>query len=393
MRRTASAEFLSGVEVSLAWPSIARSFGATGRFVWRGEAFDVSASAGDLFAVLTGDRSGLKVRLAGAPFKVAFDGHMSNRPALKLEGTRRGRRPLAARGCCAGPGGSRWTAAGFGLFALKAQMLLSGGSFALSQVNIELDGNAADGVLAFSSEPRMTVKGTLAAEQLDLTPYVSTIEVMRTNERDWSRQPIAIEGFADFDLDLRLSAARITIANAKFGRTGVAANLRDGRLTIAIGEAQAFGGVLRGSLLIGTSNAGTDVKSLLQFSDVDLDSCLGDLFGIRKLEGKGDLALALEASGDSVFALTRTLAGTATLVRAARRAGRVQCRATAAAAGAAAALDRRRFPPRPHAVRQARRHAADRAGHRHRRGCARSKAARCGSRSAASPRSRRASST
>ena len=81
------AEFLSGVEVSLAWPSIARSFGATGRFAWRGEKFDISASAGDLFSVLTGDRSGLKVRLAGAPFKVAFDGHMSNRPTLKLEGT------------------------------------------------------------------------------------------------------------------------------------------------------------------------------------------------------------------------------------------------------------------------------------------------------------------
>jgi AsmA protein len=306
------AEFLSGVEASLAWPSISRSFGATGRFAWRGEAFDVSANAGDLFAVLTGDRSGLKVRLAGAPFKVAFDGHMSHRPTLKLEGTVAadgpslrealrwaGRHPL--------PGG------GFGLFALKAQTQLSGGSLALSQVNIELDGNAAEGVLAFSSEPRMTVKGTLAADSLDFSPYVSSIEVMRANERDWSRQPIAIEGLADFDLDLRLSAARITIANAKLGRTGVAANLRDGRLTVAIGEAQAFGGVLRGSLLFSTSSAGADIKSLLQFSDVDLESCLGDLFGIRKLEGKGDLALVLEASGDSVFALTRTLGGTATL--------------------------------------------------------------------------------
>jgi AsmA protein len=306
------AEFLSGVEASLAWPSISRSFGATGRFAWRGEPFDVSANAGDLFAMLTGDRSGLKVRLAGAPFKVAFDGHMSYRPTLKLEGTLAADGPslrdaLRWAGRHPTPGG------GFGLFALKAQTQLSGGSFALSQVNIELDGNAAEGVLAFSSEPRMTVKGTLAADSLDFSPYVSSIEVMRANERDWSRQPIAIEGLADFDLDLRLSAARITIATAKFGRTGVAANLRDGRLTVAIGEAQAFGGVLRGSLLFGASSAGADIKSLLQFSDVDLEACLGDLFGIRKLEGKGDLALALEASGDSVFALTRTLGGTATL--------------------------------------------------------------------------------
>ena len=50
-------------------------------------AFDASANAGDLLAALSGDRSGLKLRLAGAPFKLAFDGHMSQRPSLKVEGT------------------------------------------------------------------------------------------------------------------------------------------------------------------------------------------------------------------------------------------------------------------------------------------------------------------
>jgi AsmA protein len=307
------AEVLSDVEVSLAWPSIARSFGATGRFAWRGEPFDVSASAGDLFSVLSGDRSGLKVRLAGAPFKVAFDGHMSYRPTLKLEGTIAADGP-SLRNALQWAGGRLVPAGGFGLFALKAQTIIAGGTFALSQVNIELDGNAAEGALAFTGEPRMTVKGTLAADSLDLSPYLSAFEVMRSTERDWSRRPIAIDGLSDFDLDLRLSAARVTVATAKLGRTGVTANLRDGRLTVAIGEAQACGGVLRGSLLLAKVNTGADVKSLLQFSDVDLETCLGELFGIRKLEGKGDIAMAFEASGDSMFALTRTLAGTTTLI-------------------------------------------------------------------------------
>lgn len=306
------AEVLSDVEVSLAWPSIARSFGATGRFAWRGEPFDVSASAGDLFSVLSGDRSGLKVRLAGAPFKLAFDGHMSHRPTLKLEGTIAADGP-SLRNALQWAGARPVPAGGFGLFALKAQTIVSGGAFALSSVNIELDGNAAEGVLAFTNEPRMTVKGTLAADSLDLSPYVSAFELMRSSERDWSRRPIAIDGLTDFDLDLRLSAARITVATARLGRTGVTANLRDGRLTVAIGEAQACGGVLRGSLLLAKVNAGADVRSLLQFSDVDLETCLGELFGIRKLEGRGDIAMAFEASGDSVFGLTRTLAGTATL--------------------------------------------------------------------------------
>jgi AsmA protein len=113
---------------------------------------------------------------------------------------------------------------------------------------------------------------------------------------------------------MRLSAARVTVATARLGRTGVAANLRDGRLTVAIGEAQAYGGVIKGALVLSKTHAGADIKSQLQFADVDLESCLGELFGIRKLEGKGHLTLALEATGDSVMALTRTLAGTGSLM-------------------------------------------------------------------------------
>jgi AsmA protein len=305
-------EELSDVELSFAWPSISRSFGATGRFTWRGEAFDASANAADLVAALSGDRSGLKLRLAGAPFKLAFDGSMSQRPSFKMEGT------LAADGKSLREA-LRWASrqplpgAGFGPFALKAQTTLVGGTAVLSGVNIELDGNVAEGVLALATEPRVAVKGTLAAEALDLTPYVSTIEVLRSSERDWSRSQIAVEGLSEFDLDMRLSAGRVTVANARLGRVGVAANLRDGRLTMAIVEAQAYGGVLKGALVLAKGTAGADIKSQLQFAEVDLESCLGELFGIRKLEGKGNLSLSVEATGDSVMALTRTLAGSAEL--------------------------------------------------------------------------------
>lgn len=306
-------EELSGVELSFAWPAISRSFGATGRFTWRGETFDASANAGDLVAALSGERSGLKLRLAGGPFKIAFDGNMSQKPSFKMEGT------LAADGKSLREA-LRWASrqplpgSGFGPFALKAQTTLTGGTIVLSGVNIELDGNVAEGVMAFATEPRVAVKATLAADALDLTPYISTIEVLRSNERNWSRGTIAIDGLADFDLDMRLSAARVTVATARLGRTGVAANLRDGRLTVAIGEAQAYGGVLKGALVLSKTHAGADIKSQLQFADVDLESCLGELFGIRKLEGKGHLTLALEATGDSVMALTRTLSGTGSLV-------------------------------------------------------------------------------
>lgn len=306
------AETLTEVGFSLAWPSISKSFGAAGRFVWRGETVDASVSLNDLFAALSGERSGLKVRLAGGPAKLAFDGHLMRRPGLKVEGALAAdgdslREALRWAGRTPLPGG------GFGRFALKAQTSIAGATLALWNVSAELDGNSAEGVLTLATEGRPTVQGTLAANDLDLTPYVSTIQLLRQNERDWNRGPIALDGLTGFDLDLRLSARRIVLNGAKFGRTAVAATLRNGRMTVTIGESQAFGGVLTGTVALAKLESGVDLKAQLQFADVDLDACLSELFGIRRLEGKGNLTFSIEGSGTSVLALTRTLNGQARL--------------------------------------------------------------------------------
>jgi AsmA protein len=306
------AEKLTAVDLSLAWPSISQSFAATGRFDWRDEPVDASITLADFIAALAGDPSGIKLRLNGNPLKVAFDGHLSARPTLKIEGT------LAADAKSLREA-MRWTAqkslpgGGFGRFALKAKTNVVGGMIALSGVNVELDGNAAEGVLTFASDGRQTLQGTLAAEGLDLSPYVSTVRLMTGNERDWNGVPIVLDSLTGIDLDLRLSAAQVTISGAKLGRTALAANLRGGRLSVTIGESQAFGGLIKGSLGLARSDAGADLKAHLQFADVDLDSCLGALFGMHRLDGKGNLAFNIEGSGGSVMALTKTLNGSATL--------------------------------------------------------------------------------
>ena len=303
-------ETISNVEMALAWPSISQSFAATGRFAWHDEPIDASVSLTDFAAALLGERSGLKLRLAGAPLKLAFDGYISHRPTLKMEGTLAAyavsiRDTLHWAGQQPPPGG------GFGRFALKAQTNVVGGTISLSGVNIELDGNTGEGVLTFDG--RQSLQGTLAAEGLDLTPYVSAVRLLAAGERGWDSKPIALDGLDGVQLDLRLSAARVNVANVKFGRTAVAANLRDGNLAVAVGESQAFGGVVRGTFGLAKSSAGTDFKAQLQFADVDLEQCLGEMFGIRRLEGKGNLGFAIDSSGRSVYDLTKGLNGTASL--------------------------------------------------------------------------------
>jgi AsmA protein len=168
-------------------------------------------------------------------------------------------------------------------------------------------------VLTLATDGRRAVQGTLAGDTLDLTPYIAGARLMAADQNAWDRLPIALEGLADINLDLRLSAASIKVAKAQLGRTAVAATMNDGKLNITIGEAQAFGGVATGSLGVYSASAGVKVASHLQFEDVDLANCLGQLFGLHKLEGRGTLAFDIGGSGSSVWDVTHTLNGTASL--------------------------------------------------------------------------------
>src|SRR6266446_205700 len=305
-------EALGDIDLSLAWPSISRSFAATGQFDWRGERIDGSISISDFIAALSGDRSGLKARLASAPLKLAFDGSVANRSSMMMEGT------LTVDSASL-RNALRWTgqpppgAGGFGRFALRARANVIGASIALTNVNVELDGNVAEGVMTYANNGRQTLQATLAADALDFTPYISTVRLLASGARDWNRQMFDLETLSATDLDMRLSAARITVGPSKLGRTAFGANLRNGALALSIGEAQMYGGIARGSFGIARSDAIADVKAQLQFTDVDLQACANELFGITKLSGRGNLGVSLVASGASPFGLAQSLDGTVSL--------------------------------------------------------------------------------
>jgi AsmA protein len=307
------ADKLEDIDLSLAWPSISRSFAATGQFDWRGERVDGSISVSDFVAALSGDRSGLKARLSSAPLKVAFDGTVANRTSALMEGTLTIdsgslRNALQWMGQSNPPGAS-----GFGRFALKARANVVGASVALTNVNVELDGNVAEGVMTYANNSRQTVQATLAADALDFTPYISTIRLLASGAHDWNRQMFDLNALSTTDLDMRLSAARVTVGPSKLGRTAFGANLRGGALALSVGEAQMCGGIAKGSFGLARAESGADVKAQFQFTDVDLLACGSELFGINKLSGRGNLNVSLVASGSSPFGLAQSLNGTGTL--------------------------------------------------------------------------------
>src|ERR1700692_1214911 len=180
-------EKLGDIDLSLACPSISRSFAATGQFDWRGERVDGSISVSDFVAALTGDRSGLKARLASAPLKLAFDGTVADRTSMMMEGTLTVDSP-SLRSALSWAGQPPPGNGGFGRFALKARANVVGPSVALTNVNVELGGNGAGGVMTWANAGRQTLQATLAADNLDFTPYISTFRLLAGAAHDWERQ-------------------------------------------------------------------------------------------------------------------------------------------------------------------------------------------------------------
>src|SRR3984957_13201707 len=150
----------------------------------------------------------------------------------------------------------RWTGqappggGGFGRFALKARANVVGPSIALTNVNVELDGNVAEGVMTYANNGRQTLQATLAAGALDFTPYVSTFRLLASGAHDWNRQLFDLNSLSSADVDMRLSAAQVTVGASKLGRTALGANLRGGALALSIGESQVYGGIARGSFAV-----------------------------------------------------------------------------------------------------------------------------------------------
>jgi len=94
--------------------------------------------------------------------QVTFDASAANHTSAMMEGT-------LTIDSASLRNALRWTgqpppgSGGFGRFALKARANVVGPSIALTNVNVELDGNAAEGVMTYVNNGRHMLQATLAA--------------------------------------------------------------------------------------------------------------------------------------------------------------------------------------------------------------------------------------
>jgi AsmA protein len=291
---------------------------ASGRFQYRGEQVEFEVSLQPVVTRL--GRWGMPARITATSrhLSVAFDGLVQFESGLRLAGRLDFRAPsLAAL--------SQWF--GFTLpdgvdgraFAAKGTASWRDGMLAFEQVEVELDGQIAQGALSIAlAGPRPFLDGALAFERLDaaaalawfgLAPPRGGLPEQQT--APIGRRPARIPVFDSIDADLRLSASQLFGFGGPPGRLAVSVIAKAGLVIADIADLEIANGSGSGQLTVDQRGEVPSYRLQGSLNRAEAAQLLGMLQMPDLLNGRTNLRFELagrgRALGDSAIASTGTI--------------------------------------------------------------------------------------
>ena len=191
----------------------------------------------------------------------------------------------------------------------------------LNQTRLALDALRGSGLLGADLDgPRPKLVATLDFPTLDLTPFfgaeAAASEAPPSLDKDWSDDPLALDGLKLVDADLDLTADRVILDEIHLEQARVQVGLDRGRLTIrfrpddTLPGFRAFEGAWSGDIDLDASRTVPHMQLRAEASGIAARQLLRDLTGFGGVSGLGDVSLDLRARGNSLKALVSALDGT-----------------------------------------------------------------------------------
>jgi AsmA protein len=306
-------EELSAIALDITWTSATSTASGSGRLKWRGQALEFNGSVANPADLFGGKDSVVRFAVGSTPLRISFNGKAFGIDGANLEGdvvlsTPSLRAVVEWLGTPLGNGSI------LGPASIEGRLAWHGAALAFSKATFSLDGNEAQGVASIDfSAARPTVQGTFAAAKLDLSPYFEAVRADLSAKGPWpfaaTRLPIADLA----DCDLRLSASDALIGSVRLTDFGATATIKNGAVTVNIGEAQVYGGKLGATIA-----AKMDGDRLVSHVKATIDGALAqaplhDLLDIGALSGKANASIDIGGSGATWGELAQSVTGEATI--------------------------------------------------------------------------------
>lgn len=307
----ASAPALRADRVNLVinWPDTEREFAVAGSVDWRGQTVGITMSDLVPAVVTAGGTSPLTLTLKAPLATLDAQGEVTGSGAQQFSGRLR----FASRSVREM---TRWLdmpaplAPLIEAFAIEGPATLSKRGLSLPSATVTLEGDRLEGaVTARLDGERLSVAGTLAADELALERLLSPLAPARSSEGGWSREPFDPTALTAADLDIRLSATSAHLGRSKLENVAAGILLKGGRLELALGRADAYKGTVKGRLSLVPTATGVEARLQGGFDRVDMQSLLGEAGNMRRLAGSGQGQLTVDAHGSSMADLARSVSG------------------------------------------------------------------------------------
>jgi AsmA protein len=306
---------LEDVDLGIDWPHFASPFTLRGSVSKDSETLRFDVRLSDFGTMLRGGESRASLSAQLPSMNLQLDGQFLGGPNPQIKGVLKLDSAQLKTAL-------RWFGHDFGArddvlnrFALKGDATVASGRIVVENARVDLDSNLASGALFLQREGnKLAVRGTLDAGNLNLTPYFSGLSVNQDSSGGWNSARIDMVMAPMLDLDLRLSAAALTIGSLSLGNVGASVTSRAGKLNLTLGESNAYGGSLRGALSFVPEDNGLRMDVSVNAQRIDLARSFSDWFGLTRLEGTGNVRANLKATGTTMQGFVQNMQGEVSLM-------------------------------------------------------------------------------
>ena len=300
---------LENVNLSIDWPNLGAAADVSGGFKLHGEPVEVSAWFAQPLELIRGGESAVSLEAKAAVATLSTSGQFAAGPQLQYRGHINASigslRHLAELTGHTFPHHGR-----FEDLSLTCDANFMASTAALSNLRLRLDGNDYEGTLAIEDGgAKPLVSGTLATNFLNLAPFLEGLPAPLTGDRRWSTTPLDTTDLGFADLDLRVSATRLRLADMEVHDAALSLITRTGGMDLSLAEATANHGKLKGRVSLVVDKGSINLRATGNLKDFRLRPLPLEVNGHHELSGLLSGTLAFDSSGSSVSDLMHKAAG------------------------------------------------------------------------------------
>ncbi len=298
---------LTAINGTLSWPDTTSSGSADFTAVWRGEVVKLTVDAASPFDLLRGQTSQLTTSFISQPLNFSYSGE------LTLGTTRTANGRMSA--ICPSPrrllewiGQSIPAATNIPSTFVEGDITAAGSTIEFQNATVRVGEHEGSGRLLLQRGEKVpAINGTLAFDTLRL-PNPASLALQPPGATPSGKLDLS---FMDgFGLDLRLSAENAMLGPFDVTKLAASAIVRNGEASFEIGDAQALGGNMAGSISVSRGRGSALFATDLSLQTVDLEQLSG-LYGPAEMAvtGTGNADIRLRSSGTSTQGLLINLEG------------------------------------------------------------------------------------